>query len=108
MIALMRSATSTAVPGIKREGSEPAALRSIPKADNDSSKPRPSTLSRSNSLAGLDDAKAKKKAMVEAQLKDAISGLRKPNREVVGKALEEAAEQRVATGIAKSKSTIHY
>lgn len=57
---------------------------------------------RSSSSASLDDTKAKKKALVEAQLKDAISGLRKPNREVVGRALEEAAEQRVANGIAKS------
>jgi DNA replication regulator SLD3 len=55
-------------------------------------------------MADLRDAKAAKKAKVEAELKDAISTLRKPNREVIGKAIVEAAEKRVSSSLsAKSK-----
>lgn len=100
----MRSATSTSVPNVKREGSEPAAVRSIAKGEADASRKR-TPLSRSNSVTGLADSRASKKALVEAQLKDAISALRKPNREVVGQAMAEAAEHRVTSSSAtKSKS----
>jgi len=55
-------------------------------------------------MTNLQDAKANKKAMVEAELKDAISALRKPNRGVVGKDMAEADERRALTGSsAKSK-----
>ncbi len=105
MIALMRSATSTSVPNVKREGSEPAAVRNIANREADASRKR-TPLSRSNSVAGLADSRASKKALVEAQLKDAISALRKPNREVVGQAMAEAEEHRVTGSSAtKSKST---
>lgn len=60
-------------------------------------------LSRSSSISNLQDVKYSKKAQVEAELKDAISSLRKPNREVVGKALAEAAERR-ATVSSSAKS----
>lgn len=99
MIALMRSATSASVPNIKREGSEPAGIRNTNKEDSDASRKRTS-LSRSNSVNTAADSKANKKALVDAQLKDAISALRKPNREVVGQAMAEAAEQRATTGSA--------
>jgi hypothetical protein len=57
-------------------------------------------------MSNLQDARASKKAQVEAELKDAISSLRKPNREVVGKALAEAAERRATVSLsAKSEST---
>lgn len=104
MIALMRSASSTSVTGVKREGSEPAALRTLPKAELNMMGPRQSSLSRTNSASNLEDAKASKKAQVEAELKDAISTLRKPNRGVVGKAIVEAAERRSAATQPKSKS----
>jgi hypothetical protein len=71
------------------------------------SRPRQSSLSRSNSLSNLEDAKASKKALVEAELKDAISALRKPNRQVVGKAMAEAEERRATTSLsAKSEFSI--
>lgn len=105
MIALMRSATSTSLPGVKREGSEPAALRNVSKGELNSMAQRRSSLSRSNSTNNLEDARASKKAQVEAELKDAISALRKPNREVVGVALAEAAQHRATTNqSAKSRS----
>lgn len=102
-IALLRSATSTSVPGVKREGSEPASVKSIPKGDYGFQ--RQSCLSRSNSMTNLHDTKASKQALVDAELKDAISALRKPNRGVVGKAMAEAEERRAVTGLsAKSES----
>lgn len=107
MIALMRSATSTSLPGVKREGSEPAALRPVSKGDLNAMGQRRSSLSRSSSSNNLEDFKANKKAQVEAELKDAISALRKPNRDVVGKALAEAAQQRTVT-TQPAKSTLTY
>ncbi|KAJ6446228.1 DNA replication regulator Sld3 [Purpureocillium lavendulum] len=102
-IALMRSATSTAVPGVKREGSEPAALRSIPSGALNQPRQQQPSLLRSSSMTNLQDCKANKKAMVEAELKDAISALRKPNRGVVGKAMAEADERRAMTGFSAKK-----
>ncbi|CAM1506584.1 Fc.00g062250.m01.CDS01 [Cosmosporella sp. VM-42] len=103
MIALMRSAASTSVPGIKREGSEPATLKAMMKAEANLMNKRSGSLSRSSSMTNLQDARAKKQALVDAELKDAISALRKPNREVVGKALAEAEERRVSTGFSAKK-----
>lgn len=57
-------------------------------------------------MSHLEDAKVNKKTLVDAELKDAINALRKPNREVVGKAIAEAAERKASTGLslsAKSK-----
>lgn len=106
MIALMRSATSTSLPGIKRETSDSAAIKSALKAEPDLLNRRGGLLSRSSSMSNLQDARASKKAQVEAALKDAISSLRKPNREVVGKALAEAAERRATVSLsAKSEFT---
>jgi DNA replication regulator SLD3 len=102
MIALMRSATSTAIPSFKREGSESVASRATPGAETRESQSRDG-LPRSISMTNVEDARAKKKAMVEAELKDAISALRKPNRDVVGKALVEAAERRISTGSSAKK-----
>lgn len=100
----MRSATSTSVPGVKREGSEPLSLKDLPRGESVTGRARQPSLLRSNSISNLDDTKASKKALVEAELKDAISALRKPNREVVGKAMAEADKRRaVASLSAKSK-----
>ncbi|KAJ6790015.1 hypothetical protein PWT90_10369 [Aphanocladium album] len=91
MIALMRSATSTSLPSVKREGSESTNLRRLPKIGDSQTRP---ALSRSSSVASQDVSKASRKAMVDAQVRDAIAALRKPNREVVGQAMEEADQQR--------------
>ncbi|KAK7421917.1 hypothetical protein QQX98_001911 [Neonectria punicea] len=103
MIALMRSATSTPVPGIKREDSEPAALKGALRADSDLLNRRSGSLSRSTSMSNVGDNKASKKALVEAELKDAISALRKPHRGVVSKEVVDAAERRTSTGLSTKK-----
>ena len=97
-IALLRSASATAIPGLKREGSEPL-LGMIPKTGEAVAvkEKNVSIFSRSaGSLANNADAKAKKKERLEAELKEAISALKKPNRALAGKAIVEEAEKRTA------------
>ncbi|KAF4123906.1 DNA replication regulator SLD3 [Geosmithia morbida] len=96
---LMR-ATSASMPSVKREDSD--SLRLPPSRGADPAGPagtreaRSSSLSRSNSVtAGADDVKANRKAKIDAELRDAISNLRKPNRSVVGQAMVEADKHRV-------------
>lgn len=100
MIALMRSATSTTVATVKREGSEPAKLRRV--STNDIESQRRPALSRSSSVVGQDGSKASRKALVDAQVRDAIAALRKPNRDIVGQAMEEADSQRALAARSKA------
>ncbi|KAK3496680.1 DNA replication regulator SLD3-domain-containing protein [Neurospora hispaniola] len=96
-IALLRSASATAIPGLKREGSEPL-LGMIPKTEAVAVKEKNvSIFSRSaGPSANSEDAKARKKARLEAELKEAISALKKPNRALAGKEIVEEAERRTA------------
>ncbi|KAL2158520.1 hypothetical protein VTH06DRAFT_4287 [Thermothelomyces fergusii] len=97
-IALLRSASQTVIPGLKREASESSVMGLVPRAQSGSLKERPSDLfSRSSSL-GRADLKAQKQAQVEAELKDAISALKKPNRTLAVKDFVEAAEKRASAG----------
>ncbi|PNP49264.1 hypothetical protein THARTR1_09979 [Trichoderma harzianum] len=89
-IALLRSATSTTLPTVKRESLDLSGPMSL----LPDSQRRAHSLSRSSSMNNLFDARASKKAEVDAELKEAISALRKPNREVVSKAMAEAADER--------------
>ncbi|KAK2065333.1 hypothetical protein LY76DRAFT_499618 [Colletotrichum caudatum] len=95
-IALLRSATSANIPGLKRETSD---------LNRKSSADRQGVLSRSSSLSALDDVKAQKKALVEAELKDAITAIRKPNRDLAGKTVVEAAEKRASGGLSSIKKS---
>ncbi|KAM0347080.1 hypothetical protein ACHAPU_005019 [Fusarium lateritium] len=103
MIALMRSATSTSLPSIKREASDPSLIKSVLNAEPDLINRKSGPLSRSSSVSNLQDLRSNKKVQVEAELRDAISSLRKPNREVVGKALAEAAERRATVSLSAKK-----
>ncbi|KAK1688261.1 DNA replication regulator SLD3-domain-containing protein [Colletotrichum godetiae] len=100
-IALLRSATSANISGFKRENSE---------LDRKSPMDRTGLLSRSQSMTALDDVKvqdvkAQKKALVEAELKDAITAIRKPNRDLAGKAIVEDAAKRVSGGLSSIKKS---
>lgn len=107
-ISLMRSATAPTVPGLKREASENPSLSSIPAADPQSWKAnRPGVLHSKrfsqrevdlSSLAPDINSKAKKQLNIEAELKVAISALKKPNRELAGKDIVETAEKRTLSG----------
>ncbi|KAK4242368.1 DNA replication regulator SLD3-domain-containing protein [Achaetomium macrosporum] len=97
-IALLRSASQTVIPGLKREASESSSIGLIPKAETSSfQERRTSIFSRSMSVSAA-DLKAQKKAQVEAELKDAISALKKPNRTLAVKDYVEAAERRASVG----------
>lgn len=101
-IALLRSATSTTLPTVKRESLDLSGPMSL----LPDSQRRAHSLSRSSSMNNLFDARASKKAEVDAELKEAISALRKPNRQVVSKAMAEADERRTSANLAtKSNST---
>lgn len=105
-VAALRSATEMAIPGLKKEGSESQSLTSIPRAKSDYGllkSARPGSLSRGNSTAG-EDPRQNKKAAVDAELHDAISALRKPNRNLAGAAMAEAAEKRVSGGLSQIRS----
>jgi hypothetical protein len=114
-MSLMRSATAPIVPGLKREASEAPSLSSIPTSDSQSLKPnRPGVLNSKrfsqrevdlSSLALEVNSKQKKKANIEAELKEAISALKKPNRELVGKDIVETAEKRAAS-VSHSRSKL--
>lgn len=97
VLARMRSATPATIPGLKREASEPASLSMIPSGDRPLKERSRNVLSRSVSSLTADDSKAQKKAKMEADLKDAISALKKPNRQLAGKAIVEEAEKRIGT-----------
>lgn len=112
-ISLMRSATMPTIPGLKRETSEAPSLSGIPFAESQTlaanrggvlnSKQFSRRVVDLGSLAPDLNAKAKKKASIEAELKQAISALKRPNRELAGKDLVETAEKR-STSASHSRS----
>lgn len=96
-LARMRSATPAAIPGIKREASDSLALDRIPRNDKSLKERSRNVLSRSLSSNSVADRKAQKKAEEAKQIEEAISGIRKPNRSLVGRAIIEDAEKRTAS-----------
>ena len=106
-ISLMRSATAPVLPGLKREASEAPSLGSIPFADSKlvqanrggvlSSKQFSRREVDMSSLAPKVGVKRMSQVNIEAELKEAISALKKPNRELAGKVLAEIAEKRSAS-----------
>lgn len=106
-LALMRSASATTIPGLKREGSEPL-MSMIPRGELGSLREKPANpLLRRTTSSVADDSKAKKKALLDAELKDAISALKKPNRTLAVKEFVDAADKRVSTSAAQLRSMFH-
>lgn len=107
-VAALLSATEMAIPGLKKEGGESPSLMSIPRMKSDCGllkSARPGSLSRSSSMTG-DDPRQRKKEMVDAELKDAISALRRPNRQLVGAEMAEAAERRTSGSLSQTRSKL--
>ena len=116
--SLTRSATdSQIVPNLKRESSE-ASLDLIPRKHSVPQLPKRSSSSALDksrirqrevdfdAMSQAQETKRKKQADVEEKLKDAISALKRPNREVVSsKAMSEAAEQRQLIAQARAKAS---
>ncbi|KAI1499294.1 DNA replication regulator SLD3-domain-containing protein [Biscogniauxia marginata] len=105
VIALMRSASTTTLPILKRETSEPLSAMSVPKADSTTSQKSSRPPSSGAPKRKSEEEKAKKDALFKAELKDAISTLRRPNRDVVGKAMAEAAEKRTTTSLSQLRKS---
>lgn len=104
IIALLRSTTT---PMLKRETSEPLSLKSIPKGatlEATTEKAAGANSASGSSRGRTGEEKAKKEAMVKAELQDAINSLRRPNRDVVGKDMAEAAERRATTSLSQLRS----
>lgn len=105
-VAALLSATEMAIPGLKKEGGESQSLMGIPRMKSDCGllrSARPGSLSRSSSMAG-DDPRQRKQEMVDAELQDAISALRRPNRQLAGAAIAEAAERRTSGSLSQTRS----
>ena len=94
-IALMRSASATTIPGLKRETSDHSLLGMISRKPSGPLTEKSTARPTSNSSA--DGEKARKKAVLDAELKDAITALKKPNRALAGKEIVEAAEKRTSS-----------
>lgn len=56
-------------------------------------------------MANSIDTKAKKANTIEAELKEAIANLKKPNRQLAGQEIMETAERR-ALGVTTSRSEL--
>lgn len=111
-VSLLRSATAPVLPpGLKREGSEAASLSSIPTMNSQSQHAsrtaaqkakKPSQTENDTGLGTLPDRKSKK-ANIEAELKYAISALKKPNRQLAGQTTVDLAEKRAVAGASQSR-----
>ena len=101
---LIRSATDP----VKREGSEAPSLSSIPMGDLKlPHKDRNGILASKHfsrrefdmkRLAPDPNSKALRQAKADAELRQAIQAIKKPNRELAGKTLAETAQQRAVPG----------
>ncbi|KAI4263694.1 MAG: hypothetical protein L6R42_001177 [Xanthoria sp. 1 TBL-2021] len=103
---LFRSATDSVVPSLKREPSE-ILLSKVPvaKPDHHLSKRYSQREVDLTAVSQAKEAKVKKKAELEQELKGAIAALKRPNPRMAVKELVESAERR-ATG-AKSRKPRH-
>jgi hypothetical protein len=102
--------------GLKREASEAPSLSSIPTADSQKFTGIKGDIFGTKRFAQREvsvssgppemNPKAKRQAIIDAELRDAISALKKPNRELAGKAIAETAEKRSASAShSRSKSS---
>ena len=114
-ISLMRSTSSLAVPRLKREGSE-SSLLGIPHTETQAIHASRGGILKSkkfsqrevdlSSSAIANEAKHKK-LNIEAELKDAIKALKRPNRQLAVQELVETAEKRAFFAANNSRSSFH-
>ena len=102
--ALSRSATDSALPGLKREVSD-TSLSTIPlnRVALQKSQRYSQREVDLRAVSQSTEAKLKKKAAVERELQGAIAALKKPNPRMAVKELVEAAEKRAAGSNSRSK-----
>ena len=103
--SLSRSATESIVPDLKREMSD-TSLSAVPlnRLNLEKSKRYSQREVDLNAVSQAAEARLKKKASVEQELKGAIAALKKPNPRMAVKEFVEAAEKRAAESHTRSKS----
>ncbi|GAB7338908.1 hypothetical protein MBLNU457_5589t1 [Dothideomycetes sp. NU457] len=104
MLNLKRESSEIPLDQIPRKMSQPQPQPHRSASALDKSRIRQRTMDFS-AMSQAQEAKKKKQADVEEKLRDAISGLRKPNRDVASKALAEATEQRQIIAQARAKAS---
>jgi DNA replication regulator SLD3 len=114
-ISLMRSATAPAISGLKREGSE-TLMANIPPAETPSISVSRGWVLKSkkfsqrevdlSNLVNTSDTNTKK-TNIEAELQEAISALKRPNRQLAGQLIVETAEKRALSGSLSSRSKLN-
>lgn len=108
-ISLMRSATAPILPGVKREASQTPALGDIPAFDSQGVSRGGVQKSKKFSQREVDLSfsslldPAAKKANIDNEIKDAISALKRPNRQLAGLTMAELAEKRTMAGVSQSR-----
>ncbi|OBU01374.1 hypothetical protein VE01_00230 [Pseudogymnoascus verrucosus] len=111
-VSLLRSATAPVLPPtLKREGSEAASLSSIPTINSQSQhasrtaahKARKPSQTENGMGLGAPPDRQSKKANIEAELKYAISVLKKPNRQLAGQTTVDLAEKRALASASQSR-----
>ena len=105
--SLLRSATAPALPGLKRESSE-VSLSDIPlkRPSVEKSKRYSQREVDLSAISNATEAKLRRKASVEEELRGAIATLKKPNRTLAVKELIESFEQRVPGTGTSSRSKL--
>ena len=106
--SLSRSATDSALPGLKREVSD-TSLSTIPLNRVALQKSQRYTQREVDlkSVTQAAEAKLKKKAKIEQELQGAIAALKKPNPRMAVKELVEAAEKRAIGSSSRSKDNLY-
>ncbi|KAJ2894908.1 hypothetical protein MKZ38_007105 [Zalerion maritima] len=103
-IANLRARTLPSVPKLKRENSSgPSALNEIPKASSSLQEQSVNTQGSMKGVTVFEDPRARKKALLDTELKDAISAIKKPNRELAGKSMVEETERRTLSQMKKGR-----
>lgn len=105
--SLLHSATAPALPGLKREPSE-VSLSDIPfkRPSVEKSKRYSQREVDLSAISNATEAKLRRKASVEEELRGAIATLKKPNRTLAVKELIESFDQRVPGAGASSRSKV--
>ncbi len=105
---LSRSKTDSALPGLNREVSDTSLTAiSLNRVALHKSKRYSQREVDLNGVSQAVEAKLKKKASVEQELRGAIATMKEPNPRMAVKELVEAAERRVAGSHSRSKGPFH-
>lgn len=103
-LAALRAATLQVAPKLKREASsDPISLAHVPLREERSDKLGKKTAG----VAIFGNTNVHQKTLIDTELKDAISAIKRPNRVLAGKAIVEESEWRSLSQLKKKKRPAH-